>query len=120
MTNDPASVALAKYGDPAAIEKLQTYLQSHPEAAGIFDAAGLHLDDFIYRGDGARGTINPINKKDEFFGAKPGGAIDKAINGGGGGGVVNINIYGGDENKVYQVVKRVLQESGIRSAAGGR
>ena len=120
MTGDPASVALAKAGDQAAIEKLRAFLQSHPAAAGFFSAGGIHLEDFIYRGDGTRGTINPINKKDEFFGAKPGGAIDKAINGGGGGGVVNINIYGGDENKVYQVVKRVLQESGIRSAAGGR
>ena len=80
--------------------------------------AGFSLQDFIYRGDGTRGTINPINKRDEFFGAKPGGAIDKAINGGGGG-VVNIYISG-DEAKVYNVVKRVIQESGLRAPAGGR
>lgn len=80
--------------------------------------AGISLQDFIYRGDGTRGTINPINKRDEFFGAKPGGAIDKAINGGGGG-VVNIYISG-DEAKVYNVVKRVIQESGLRAPAGGR
>ena len=113
---DPALIARARMGDTEALTGLQAYINANPEAAGFAAKAGIAFQDFIYRGDGTRGTINPINKKDEFFGAKPGGAIDKAINGGGGG-VVNINIYGGDENKVYQVVKRVLQESGIR---GGR
>ena len=87
-------------------------------AKALAAKAGFPLEDFIYRGDGTRGTINPISKRDEFFGAKPGGAIDKAINGGGGG-VVNIYISG-DEAKVYNVVKRVIQESGLRAPAGGR
>jgi hypothetical protein len=42
---------------------------------------------------------------------KPGGPIDRAL--GGGGGSVTVNIYGGDERRVYDVVKRVLQQTGI-------
>lgn len=99
-------------------DRLKAALQADPSLAGLINRTGVNLQDFIYRGDGTRGTINPINKRDEFFGAKPGGAIDKAINGGGGG-VVNIYISG-DEAKVYNVVKRVIQESGLRAPAGGR
>ena len=99
-------------------DRLKAALQADSSLAPLINRAGVNLQDFIYRGDGTRGTINPINKRDEFFGAKPGGAIDKAINGGGGG-VVNIYISG-DEAKVYNVVKRVIQESGLRAPAGGR
>jgi len=68
--------------------------------------------DFIYQGDGgARGTLTPIDGADTVVGAKPGGPLDRA--GGGGGGTVNISIYGGDERAVFDVVKRVLRESGI-------
>ena len=69
------------------------------------------VEDFIYRGDGVRGNITPIDTADQFYGARPGGAIDQATRGGGGGNV-NINIYG-DERRVFDVVKRVLRESGI-------
>jgi hypothetical protein len=69
-------------------------------------------DDFVYRGDGVRGTLTPIDERDTFVGMKPGGAIDRAVNGGGGGSVT-VNIYGGDERRVYDVVKRVLQQTGI-------
>ncbi|MBD3262317.1 MAG: hypothetical protein GF334_11750 [Candidatus Altiarchaeales archaeon] len=52
-----------------------------------------------------------MNSQDDILAAKPGGAVDKALAAaGGGGGVANINIYGGDEQKVYEVVKRVLTE----------
>lgn len=67
------------------------------------------VDDFIYRGDGNRGTITPINSADEFYGAKPGGPIANAM---GGSKTVNISINGGDEARVYNVVKRVLRDSG--------
>jgi hypothetical protein len=63
----------------------------------------------VYRGDGNRGTITPIDKADEFYGAKPGGAIDQALQGGK---AVNIYIQGGDEARVYSIVKRVLLETG--------
>jgi len=99
-------------------DRLKAALQADSSLAPLINRSGVNLNDFIYRGDGTRGTINPINKRDEFFGAKPGGAIDKAVNGGGGG-VVNIYISG-DEAKVYNVVKRVIQESGLRAPAGGR
>ena len=110
-----SAVGAAIGGD---ISFLRKAIGSDKAAKALAAKAGFPVDDFIYRGDGTRGTINPINKRDEFFGAKPGGAIDKAINGGGGG-VVNIYISG-DEAKVYNVVKRVIQESGLRAPAGGR
>jgi hypothetical protein len=110
-----AAVTAALGGNVSA---LKTLIGSNTAAQKYAATGGIHLNDFIYRGDGTRGTINPISKRDEFFGAKPGGAIDKAINGGGGG-VVNIYISG-DEAKVYNVVKRVIQESGLRAPAGGR
>lgn len=68
--------------------------------------------DFVYRGDGNRGTITPIDKADEFYGAKPNGAIDQALRGAGSGKAVNIYIQGGDEARVYSIVKRVLLETG--------
>jgi len=109
-----SAVGAAIVGD---ISFLKRAIGSDKAAKALAAKAGFPVEDFIYRGDGTRGTINPINKRDEFFGAKPGGAIDKAINGGGG--VVNIYISG-DEAKVYNVVKRVIQESGLRAPAGGR
>jgi len=87
-----------------------------PEAGEGVSARGdaeRPLEDFIYRGDGVRGTIHPIDERDTFVGMKPGGAIDRAIGGGGGGGGVIINIHGGDERRVFEVVKRVLSTSGI-------
>jgi hypothetical protein len=110
-----SAVGAAIGGD---ISFLKRAIGNDKAAKALAAKAGFPLEDFIYRGDGTRGTINPISKRDEFFGAKPGGAIDKAINGGGGG-VVNIYISG-DEAKVYNVVKRVIQESGLRAPAGGR
>ena len=81
---------------------------------GALNEADDPMEDFVYRGDGVRGTLTPIDEKDTFVGMKPGGAIDNAINGGGGrGGNVTVNIYGGDERRVFEVVKRVLQQSGI-------
>jgi hypothetical protein len=85
------------------------------------DIFGNPVKDFIYQGDGTRGTITPINSRDSFFGAMPGGAMDMglremvgAMMGGGGGGDrnVSITINGGDEERVYSIVKRVLHETG--------
>ena len=81
----------------------------------MFDLGATAMDppaeDFVYRGDGVRGTITPIDTADEFYGAKPDGAIDRAIRGAGGK-AVNIYIQGGDEARVYSVVKKVLLETG--------
>jgi len=82
--------------------------------AGQFQGYGLNVrpsvKDFIYRGDGSgSGDITPIDKADEFFGAKPGGPIAGGM---GGSKMVNITINGGDEARVYNVVKRVLRDSG--------
>ena len=65
------------------------------------------VEDFIYRGDGRKGDITPIDKADQFFGAKPGGPIS-----GGGSKTVYISINGGDEARVYEIVSKVLKESG--------
>jgi hypothetical protein len=66
------------------------------------------VNDFIYRGNGGAGSITPINKMDEFFGAKPGGPIHQA----GGGKNVNIYINGGDTEKIRSVVTKVLRDTG--------
>ena len=87
-------------------------VRSVPTVAGE-TRSGRELEDFVYRGDGVRGTIHPIDERDTFVGMKPGGAIDRAVGGGGGGGGVIININGGDERRVFDVVKRVLSTSGI-------
>lgn len=80
------------------------------EYGGLLDLnVGRDFNDFIYRGDGTRGTINPIDSQDQFFGAKPGGPIAGAM---GGNKTVYINVNGGDEARVYQVIKKVLQETG--------
>ena len=80
------------------------------EYAGLLGLSmGGRLNDFIYRGDGAQGTVHPINNKD-VIGTLRDGSGPLAQGGGGGG--VNIYINGGDEARVYQVVKKVLQESG--------
>lgn len=75
------------------------------------------VEDFIYRGNGVNGAITPIASDDQFFGARPGGAIDQAVNGRGGGTVIN-NIYG-DERRVYDIVKRVIREAGIGPSRAG-
>jgi len=92
-------------------------------------------NDFIYQGGkGGVARITAINTQDQFFGAKPGGAIDRAIastasgmsrttttvGGRGAAGVTNVtvNVNGGDLGKVYEVVRNVLQQSGVRPPAG--
>ena len=98
---------------------------------------GGSVQDFIYRGNGTTGSITAINSRDQFFGAKPGGPIDTAMKmagvaggirgvggaarGGGGGAApsyVTVNINGGDLGKVYEVVRNVLRQSGLRPPAG--
>lgn len=103
----PDLVAKALSQDASLQHEFLTELRARPEYKGIAQKAGLPYQDFIYRGDGVRGTIQPISTRDEFFGAKPGGAIDKAINGTGS--VVNIHIHGGNEAQVYNTVKRALK-----------
>jgi hypothetical protein len=61
------------------------------------------VKDFVYRGGSQGGVITPLNTRDEFLGMKKGGAIDKF-----GGGAVVININGGDEARVYRVVRKAL------------
>lgn len=70
---------------------------------------GRSVEDFIYRGNGVTGQITPIDKSDQFFGAKPGGAIDKAMNSGG----VVVNISGvGSADEVARAVASTLKRMG--------
>lgn len=132
-----ASAAAAKFLEDGTLnEDLRAGLVQHTELAGAAMHAGIGaqqlatqgsryrmarqadvaeesgVEDFIYRGNGVRGSITPIDTSDQFFGARPGGAIDKAV-GSGGGSPVNIHIHGGDERRVFDVVKRVLRQSGV-------
>lgn len=72
-------------------------------------AAGVH--DFISQDRGGRTVITPIDRADQVTGQKPGGPIAAA--GRGAGGNVNISINGGDERRVFDVVRRAIQQAGI-------
>ena len=70
---------------------------------------GVH--DFISQNRGGQTVITPIDRADQVTGQKPGGPIAAA--GRGGGGNVNISINGGDERRVFDVVRRAIQQAGI-------
>lgn len=144
LTGEDASAAAAKFMDDGVLtDAMKSALTSHPELAAAAMHAGIGtmdlntrtsryrmpraaeggittedpVEDFIYRGNGVNGAITPIASDDQFFGARPGGAIDQAVNGRGGGTVIN-NIYG-DERRVYDIVKRVIREAGISPSRAG-
>lgn len=83
---------------------------------GIARALGSRLaptpNDFIYQNNGGRSVITPINSEDQIMGMKPGGPIANAT-GRGTGGNVTINVNGGDERRVFEVVRRAIQQAGI-------
>lgn len=140
LSAEDSAAAAAKFIDEGVLSDtlksaLKSALTSHPELSAAAMHAGIGsldlntrasryrvpratdgvttedpVEDFIYRGNGVRGSITPIANDDQFFGARPGGAIDQAVNGRGGT-VIN-NIYG-DERRTYDIVKRVLREAGI-------
>ena len=68
-------------------------------------------NDFIYRTNGGRGVVTPINREDQVIGMKTGGPLANAMRGGGGN--VHITINGGDERRVFDIVRRAIQQSGI-------
>lgn len=81
------------------------------EEADAAATVGNAEDDFIYRGNGVRGTITPIDSQDTLVGSKEHGALDRMS----GGSTINISIYGGDERRIFDVVKRALTASGAGS-----
>jgi hypothetical protein len=113
-------------GDPA-----KAALEASPTSPVVRRLFAPPVKDFVYQG--GKG-ITAIDTQDQFFGAKPGGAIDRAIastasgmsrtmttaGGRGPAGVTNVtvNVNGGDLGKVYEVVRNVLQQSGVRPPAG--
>lgn len=71
-------------------------------------------DDFVYRSSGGQSSLTPINREDQLVGMKSGGPIANAMGGGRStGGNVNISINGGDERRVFEVVRRAIQQAGI-------
>jgi len=106
--NDWDDVIAAIKADKKVTEEERKALSAAGVPSKLWPALG-PVDDFIYRGDGVSGDITPINKMDEFFGAKPGGAIHQAV---GGGKNVNIYINGGDTEKIRSVVTKVLKDTG--------
>jgi hypothetical protein len=56
------------------------------------------------------------DERDTLFAARPGGPLAGAMGGGGGGGggrgSVQVNVYGGDQRKVYETVMRALKATG--------
>lgn len=50
------------------------------------------------------------DERDTLVAARPGGPVAKAM--GGGKGVVNVNVYGGDTKKIYDTVMRALKATG--------
>ena len=67
--------------------------------------------DFVYQDRGGSSVITPIDRQDQVVGMKTGGPIASA--GAGGGGNVHINIHGGDERRVFEVVRRAIRQAGI-------
>ncbi|MCH8517574.1 MAG: hypothetical protein LAT68_14725 [Cyclobacteriaceae bacterium] len=85
-----------------------------PEMKEMFAArVSPPVNDFIYRG-GTSPMLTPISRDDDVVGARTGGPIDRVMSGGGGSAPV-INIYGGDENRIYQVVMDVMRRTGMAS-----
>jgi len=82
------------------------------------------LQDFIYQGGSQGGVIRPINTKDEFIGMKPGGAVDQATGGVGGGGSVFVYVCQEmDLEKVKQAVyagARMTGPGGSKKAWAGK
>ncbi len=54
-----------------------------------------------------------LDNKDQIVAMKTGGAIDQYMKGGGGRGNVTININGGDEARIFEVVKKAMSSAGV-------
>jgi hypothetical protein len=112
-TTDKEKAAVRAEVETALAGQVTEALAAQLHGFGIAVRIDKAAKDFIYRGDGTSGSITPINTRDEFFGAMPGGAIDKAVRGGGSANSANVSIYTNvNEERIYTIVKRVLRESG--------
>jgi len=75
-------------------------------------------DDLIISDKGAF----RLNSKDDILAMKPGGAVEEYVKSTGGGmgkgGNVTININGGDEARVFEVVKKAMKSAGVVTQGG--
>jgi hypothetical protein len=78
-------------------------------AVGHLFGGAKKTQDMIIPAGGGRPVIT--DERDTMMAFKPGGPIAAAM-GGGGGGPVSVNIYGGDQKKVYDTVMRALRATG--------
>lgn len=109
--------------DPELVGRLLSGTATAAEAAGAGVGAPIaqalrsrHMtaavEDFVYRDRGGRATITPISREDQVVGMRPGGPMAGAMGRGGGGNII-ITINGGDERRVFDVVRRAIQQAGI-------
>jgi hypothetical protein len=100
---------------------LERIAKSTEETASAAET-GVALD--LVGADKAKDLILPASggspiitdERDTLFAARPGGPLASAMGGGGGGGggrgSVQVNVYGGDQRKVYETVMRALKATG--------
>lgn len=104
--------------NPELMTKILSGTANEGEMSGLGDGAGIartlgrQAHDFVYQDRGGRSVLTPIDREDQVVGMKPGGAIANAT-GRGGGGNVHITINGGDEARIFQVVRRAINQAGI-------
>jgi len=52
------------------------------------------------------------DERDTLMATRPGGPLERAMGGKGGGGTVQVNVYGGDQKQVYDTVMKALKATG--------
>lgn len=103
MTATPDQIAAALRAGGVTAEEKAAFLRAFPEM-------GDKLNDFMYRAGPGGGQVMPINTSDDFYGAKPGGAIDQALRGGKGVTINNLTIHeSGNPQKTLEMVKQAIR-----------
>jgi len=103
------------------LDRAYTYssLGTGQTAEGILDfvnqstAPAQPVQDLLISSKGAF----KLDSKDDVVAMKPGGAIDQYMKGKGAGSVT-ININGGDEARIFEVVKKAMQSAGVVTQGG--
>ena len=123
-TGDDLTRLLSGTATQAQVEAMHLPETAAPLARALRMSHGMAEEppahDFVYRNDGGRGVITPIDRADQLVGSRPGGPIATAA--GRGGGNVVINIQGGDQRQVFETVRRAIVQAGItpnRVPSGG-
>jgi len=115
-----------KKGQSFTIDKIKEAIEKK-KVAGIMggEDASKSLEQFIKPADDLiisdKGAFR-LNSKDDILAMKPGGAVEEYVKSTGGGmgkgGNVTININGGDEARVFEVVKKAMKSAGVVTQGG--